>query len=454
MELDMTKGKPMQLLLKFMLPLILGNVFQQFYNMVDTIIVGRFVGVEALAAVGATGTIMFLIFGFTMGLSTGFTVLTAQRFGAGDREGLKKTVGNATTLTLIITVAMTILSVLFMDEILTAMNTPENIYAMSKQYIVIVCVGMIFSSLGNLTGSLLRAVGNSKIPLYSMIAGTILNIVLDLLFVVVIPMGVAGVAIATVIAQATGGFICLFYIIKKVPLMHIAKEDLRLEMDCAGRQIRIGLPMALQFSITAVGTILVQAVLNLFGSTAIAAYTAACKVEQLVTQPYNAMGMTMATYSAQNMGVYDLERIRKGNRIANGLSAVYSVVVFGVVVVLLQPLINLFVGDASAEVMSYAKTYIYLCGTCFIPLGMIFIFRNILQGCGFAVMPMLGGVVELVCRIVAAAFAVKLNSFAGVCMANASSWLVTGIFLAIAYLFTMRKLRLAERKEPLVQKTA
>jgi Na+-driven multidrug efflux pump len=309
---------------------------------------------------------------------------------------------------------------------------------------------MIFSSLGNLTGSLLRAVGNSKIPLYSMIAGTVLNIVLDFLFVVVIPMGVAGVAIATVIAQATGGFICLFYIIKKVPLMHIAKEDLRLEMDCAGRQIRIGLPMALQFSITAVGTILVQAVLNLFGSTAIAAYTAACKVEQLVTQPYNAMGMTMATYSAQNMGVYDLERIRKGNRIANGLSAVYSVVVFGVVVVLLQPLINLFVGDASAEVMSYAETYIYLCGTCFIPLGMIFIFRNILQGCGFAVMPMLGGVVELVCRIVAAAFAVKLNSFAGVCMANASSWLVTGIFLAIAYLFTMRKLRLAERKEPLV----
>ncbi len=454
MELDMTKGKPLHLLLKFMIPLILGNVFQQFYNMIDTIVVGRFVGVEALAAVGATGTIMFLIFGFTMGLSTGFTVLTAQRFGAGDEAGLKRTVGNAATLTLIITVIMTILSVFFMDFILTAMNTPEDIYAMSKRYIVIVCLGMIFSSLGNLTGSLLRAVGNSKIPLYSMIVSTIVNIVLDLVFVVAIPLGVAGVAIATVIAQAVGGVICLVYIIKKVPLMHIGKEDIKLDMDCAGRQIRIGLPMALQFSITAVGTILVQAVLNLFGSTAIAAYTAACKVEQLVTQPYNALGMTMATYSAQNMGVYDVERIRKGSRIANALSAVYSVIVFGVVVVLLPYLIRLFVGDATAEVMSYAKTYIYLCGTCFIPLGMIFIFRNIMQGCGYAVMPMLGGVVELVCRIVAAAFAVKLHSFVGVCMANAGTWLVTGIFLAIAYWFTMRKLRLAGSKKTLIQETA
>lgn len=449
MELDMTKGKPASLLLKFMIPLILGNVFQQLYNMVDTIIVGRFVGVQALAAVGATGTIMFLIFGFTQGLTTGFTVLTAQRFGAGDEKGLKRTVGNAATLSLIITIIMTVVSVTCIDWILTVMNTPEDIYDMAKEYIVIVCLGMIFSTLSNLTSSLLRAVGNSKIPLYTLIIATFINIVLDLVLVVVIPMGVAGVAIATVIAQAIGGMLCLLYIVKKVPLMHISKEDIKLDFDCASRQMRIGVPMALQFSITAVGTILVQAVLNLFGSTAIAAYTAACKVEQLVTQPYNAMGMTMATYSAQNMGIRDVERIRKGTRIANGLSAVYSVIVYGIVILLLPYLIQLFVGEGTAEVLDYAKTYIYLCGAFFIPLGMIFIFRNVLQGCGYALMPMLGGVVELACRIVAAAFAVKLHSFAGVCIANASAWLITGIFLAIAYLVLMRKLRLIVSKKVL-----
>ncbi len=449
MELDMTKGRPAGLLLKFMIPLILGNVFQQFYNMVDTIIVGRFVGVEALAAVGATGTIMFLIFGFTQGLTTGFTVLTAQRFGAGDEAGLKRTVGNAATLALIITIIMTVISVASMDFILTIMNTPEDIYDMAKEYIIIVCLGMGFSVLYNLTSSLLRAVGNSKTPLYTLIVAAFINVVLDVVLVVVIPMGVAGAAIATVIAQGVGGILCLFYIVKKVPLMHITKEDIRLDHDCALRQMGIGVPMALQFSITAVGTILVQAVLNLFGSTAIAAYTAACKVEQLVTQPYSALGMTMATYSAQNMGVYQVERIRKGTRIANGLSAVYSVIVFGVVIVLLPYLIRLFVGDASAQVLEYAKTYIYICGTCFIPLGMIFIFRNVLQGCGYALMPMLGGVVELACRIVAAIFAVKLHSFAGVCIANASAWLITGIFLAVAYLAVIGKLRFVARKQAL-----
>lgn len=449
MELDMTKGKPAGLLLKFMIPLVIGNIFQQLYNMVDTIIVGRFVGVKALAAVGATGTIMFLILGFMQGLTTGFTVLTAQRFGAGDEKGLKKSVGNAWVLSGAVTVIMTIASIAGMDWLLTIMNTPEDIYAMSKQYIMIICIGMVFCVLYNLLSSFLRAVGNSKIPLYSLMAAAFCNIVLDLLLVVVIPMGVAGAAIATVIAQGVGSVICFLYIIKKVPLMRINKEDLLLEYQCASNQLGIGIPMALQFSITAVGAILVQTALNLFGSIAVAAYTAACKVEQLVTQPFGAIGMTMATYSAQNRGVNNIDRIRQGTRIANYMSAVYAVIVYGVVILLLPFLIRLFVGEQSAEVLKYAKTYIYICGTCFIPLGMIFIFRNVLQGCGFALMPMLGGVVELVCRTAAAYGAVKLMSFAGVCMANASAWLVTGIFLAIAYLAVMKKAFPVGTQQPL-----
>lgn len=440
MELDMTKGKPGRLLLKFMIPLVIGNIFQQLYNMVDTIIVGRFVGVQALAAVGATGTIMFLIIGFMQGLTTGFTVLTAQRFGAKDEKGLKQSVGNACVLSAVITIIMTVVSVAGMDWLLHVMNTPEDIYGMARDYIIIICEGMAFNILYNLLSSFLRAVGNSKVPLYSLVASAFTNIVLDLFLVVVIPMGVAGAAIATVIAQGVGGAICLFYIIKKVPLMHVKKEHLVLDYHCASNQLGIGVPMALQFSITAVGTILVQAALNMFGSTAVAAYTAACKVEQLVTQPYSAMGMTMATYGAQNRGINDVERIRKGTRIANGMSAVYSVLVYGVIVLLLPYLIRLFVGGETTEVLSYAKSYIYICGACFIPLGMIFIFRNVLQGCGYSLMPMLGGVVELLCRSVFAYVAVKQSSYNGVCMANGVTWLVTGIFLAAAYLIIIRRM--------------
>lgn len=443
MELDMTVGKPARLLLKFMIPLVIGNVFQQLYNMVDTIIVGRFVGVQALAAVGATGTIMFLIIGFMQGLTSGFTVLTAQRFGARDERGLKQSVGNACVLSVIITAIMTTVSVAGMDWLLQIMNTPEDIFEMARTYIIIICKGMAFNILYNLLSSFLRAVGNSRIPLYSLVVSAITNIVLDLVFVLVIPMGVAGAAIATVIAQGVGGVICLIYIVRKVPLMHVKREHLSLDYHCATNQLKIGIPMALQFSITAVGAILLQAALNTFGSVAVAAYTAACKVEQLVTQPYSAMGMTMATYGAQNWGINDVDRIRKGTRIANGMSAVYSIVVYGVIVLLLPYLIRLFVGEESAEVLRYARMYIYICGACFIPLGMIFIFRNVLQGCGHSLMPMLGGVVELICRSVFAYAAVKLSSYSGVCMANGITWLVTGIFLAIAYLVIIRRMSTA-----------
>lgn len=443
MELDMTVGKPARLLLKFMIPLVIGNVFQQLYNMVDTIIVGRFVGVQALAAVGATGTIMFLIIGFMQGLTSGFTVLTAQRFGARDERGLKQSVGNACVLSVIITTIMTTVSVAGMDWLLQIMNTPEDIFEMARTYIIIICKGMAFNILYNLLSSFLRAVGNSRIPLYSLVVSAITNIVLDLVFVLVIPMGVAGAAIATVIAQGVGGVICLIYIVRKVPFMHVKREHLSLDYHCATNQLKIGIPMALQFSITAVGAILLQAALNTFGSVAVAAYTAACKVEQLVTQPYSAMGMTMATYGAQNWGINDVDRIRKGTRIANGMSAVYSIVVYGVIVLLLPYLIRLFVGEESAEVLRYARMYIYICGACFIPLGMIFIFRNVLQGCGHSLMPMLGGVVELICRSVFAYAAVKLSSYSGVCMANGITWLVTGIFLAIAYLVIIRRMSTA-----------
>lgn len=441
MELDMTKGSPTRLITKFMIPIIIGNVFQQFYSMVDTIIVGRYVGVQALAAVGATGTISFLILGFMQGLTTGFTVLTAQRFGAKDMDGLRKSVANAGILSVIITIFMTVISMLCMDSLLTWMNTPEDIYEMSRTYIVIICLGMGCTVLYNLLASVLRAVGNSKTPLLFLGISAGLNIVLDLFLILVIPMGVAGAAYATVISQGISGVLCYVYIKKKVSLLNLKREDWKLDEQCIRHQVFVGIPMALQFSITAIGTIMVQSALNLLGSTVVAAYTAACKVEQLVTQPFGAMGMTMATYAAQNRGINDTDRIRKGTKIANIMSAVYAVVIFGVVYLILPYVIRLFVSENITEVLEYARIYIFVCGFFFIPLGMIFIFRNVLQGCGFALIPMLGGVVELVSRCAAAFVAARNMSYVGVCLANASAWCMAGIFLWIGYLFIMKRIR-------------
>lgn len=445
MELDMTKGKPASLILKFIIPVIIGNIFQQFYSMVDTIIVGRFVGVDALAAVGATGSISFLILGFTQGLTTGFTVLTAQRFGAGDREGMRKSIGSAVILSVIVTVVMTTVSLLGMDGLLNVMNTPEDIFAMSKQYIMIICAGICFNVMYNLQASILRAIGNSVTPLVLLVISSVTNIVLDYVLIVYGHLGVAGAAYATVISQALAGVLCLIYIKKGVPTLHVEGRHYRLEAQCVRNQLGVGIPMALQFSITAVGTILVQSALNLLGSMVVASYSVSCKVEQLVTQPFGAMGVTMATYCAQNRGINDLKRIREGVKAANIMSAIYAVVVYGLVFLILPYAIRLFVTENIEVVLGYAKTYLTICGMFFIPLGMIFIFRNTLQGCGFGFIPMMGGVVELVSRGVAAFVAAKLMSYEGVCAANASAWLMTGIFLWIAYHVLMKKM-IADKK--------
>lgn len=440
MELDMTKGNPLKLITKFIIPLIIGNIFQQLYSMVDTIIVGRFVGVDALAAVGATGSICFLILGFTQGLTTGFTVLTAQRFGANDLDGMRKSIANAAILSVIVTAVMTTLSITCMDLLLKWMNTPEDIFAMAKEYVVIICAGICCSVLYNLLASILRAIGNSVVPLVLLVISSVINIVLDYVLIVYVHMGVGGAAVATVISQGVSGVLCLFYIMKKVPLLHVAKQHWVPDGQCIRNQMVIGVPMALQFSITAVGTILVQSALNLLGSTVVASYSVSCKVEQLVTQPFLAMGATMATYSAQNRGVNDLGRIRSGVRIANIMSAIYAVVIYFVVCSILPFAIKLFVTENIDTVYSYAKVYIELCGLFFIPLGMIFIYRNTMQGCGYAFWPMMGGVVELVVRCVAAFVAARMLSYTGVCIANAGAWLGAGIFLWICYQFVMRRM--------------
>lgn len=324
MEQDMTQGKPLAIILKFTLPLLVGNIFQQFYNMADTIIVGRFVGANALAAVGSTGTVMFLIIGFAQGITAGFTILTSQRYGAKDEKAVRASVANGILLSVLVTILITVVGLSTMKPLLLLMNTPEDIFADAYTYSMLICSGVVACIFYNLFSSLLRAIGNSKVPLFFLVFSACLNVVLDLLLILCFHMGVAGAAIATNISQGVSAVLCLIYIYKNVPVLCPERTQWRLSASDTAYQMRMGIPMALQFSITASGAMVMQAAINLFGSVAVAAFTAASKVQNLVTQGMMSMGQTMASYGGQNYGKGDYHRLEKGVRSALLISVIYS----------------------------------------------------------------------------------------------------------------------------------
>lgn len=440
MERDMTKGSPLLVILRFTLPLIIGNIFQQFYNMADTIIVGRYVGADALAAVGSTGTIMFLVLGFAQGITSGFTVLTSQRFGAKDTNGVKRSVANGILLSLLFTIALTFLSMITMRPLLHLMNTPENIFADAYTYIIIICGGLVTTVFYNLFSSYLRAVGNSQIPLVFLVFSAILNIILDLLFIIRFRMGVAGAGYATIFSQGISAVLCLFYIYRFMPALRPERSHWRLHAADSRHQLSMGIPMALQFAITGSGTMIMQAAINLFGSTAVASFTAACKLQNLVTQGMTAMGQTMASYSGQNFGKGDIPRIKKGVHAALLTTAVYSVLSAVLIFLLLKPCLGLFfTGDVDlSAMMPWAKTYAYMCALFFVPLSTIFIFRNTMQGCGYSFLPMMGGVSELLARLLVAVIAMKVVSYPLACFCDPAAWTTAAVFTGVSYLFVMK----------------
>ena len=437
----MTAGSPAKIIWNFTLPIVIGNIFQQFYTMVDTVIVGKFVGTKALAAVGATGTICFLILGFLMGLTAGFTVITSQRFGAGDMEGMRKTVGSAAVLSVVISLLMTVVSMVGMKPLLKFMNTPDDIFHDTYLYIMIICAGIFAQVLYNLLASILRALGNSKTPLYFLLFSAVLNIVLDLVLIIVFHLGAPGAAYATVIAQGVSGLLCLIYIIKKVPILKLEKSDFRPDAHLIRTQLVIGFPMALQYSITAIGTMMVQAALNGLGSLHVSAFTAANKIEQVVTQMYVALGATMATYSAQNMGAGKVKRIHQGFMSATVISFVYAAVTGVLVYVWGYKLTGLFVSENLDALMPLVDLYLRCVAVFFIPLAVVNVYRNGIQGMGFGFTAMLGGVAELVGRGVVAIVAAHYDSYLGICMASPMAWILAGILFIVMYCLIMKEVR-------------
>lgn len=438
MEKDMTKGSPAKMILGFTLPIFIGNVFQQLYSMADTIIVGKYVGTPALAAVGSTGTITFLILGFLMGMTVGFTVLTAQRFGAGDMDGMRKTVGSAALLSLVVSLVMTAVSMLGMRPLMKLMNTPDDIFADAYTYIMIICAGIFAQVLYNLLSCILRALGNSKTPLYFLILAAFLNIVLDLVLIINFEMGVAGAALATVISQGVSGLLCLIYIIRKVPLLKLKKDDWLPDGHLARIQMEIGFPMALQYSITAIGTMMMQSSLNLLGSLSVAAFTAASKIEQVVTQAYVALGTTISTYCAQNVGAGDLRRVRQGFRASTLIGFAYSILASAFVMTSGKYLTYLFVSEHVLDIIGEVDLYLNCIGYFFLPLTIVNIYRNGIQGMGFGLLPMTAGVAELVGRGVVAVIAARQHSYLGVCLASPAAWVLAGSLLIGMYFYILK----------------
>lgn len=439
MERDMTKGSPAKLILAFSIPLLMGNVFQQFYSMTDAIIVGRNVGVDALAAVGSTGSLSFLVVGFVIGLTGGFSVLVAQRYGARDEDGLRHSVAMAILLCAIFAVVITIIACMSTGWMLTTMKTPKDIYHDAYAYIFIIFLFTWVSVIYNMLAGILRALGDSRTPLYFLIIASILNIVLDLWFIISFNMGVKGAAYATVISQGISGFLCYIYMKKKYPILRFQKKDWVIKKDTITRLLKIGLPMSFQFSVTAIGVMILQSAINRFGSTVVAAYTAASKVEQIVIQPLASLGITMATYTGQNLGAGRNDRIIDGVKKCLIISLVFSVLGGLIIFLFGEQIVLLFLSEPDADVLQAARQYFRTIMTMFFPLGMLFVFRNTLQGLGDGLWPFLGGVTELIVRSIVAIVFSSFYGYAAICYASPLSWITASILLAVAYVLHLKK---------------
>ena len=447
MEKDMTTGSPGKMIFNFTMPIFIGNIFQQFYNMADTVIVGKFVGNAALAAVGACGTLTFLIIGFLQGVTAGFTVVTAQHFGAGNMKAMRKSVATGAVLTTIVSVILTFLSMISMEKVLHLMNTPSDMYKEAYGYIMVICGGIAAQALYNYLASVLRALGDSKRPLYFLVIAALLNIILDLVFIIVFGMGAAGAAYATVIAQGISGVLCLIYIGKKVQALHLHKEDWEMDGSLIGWQLKIGLPMAFQYSITAIGTIVVQSCLNILGSTAAAGFAAASKIEQVFTQAYVALGTTMATYCAQNMGAGKYTRIRKGFKSATLIGFGYAIVTGAIIFLGGKYMTVFFVSENVNQIMRYVDIYLRCVSVSFIPLAVVNLYRNGIQGMGYGLLPMTAGIAELIGRSGAALIASHFGSYMGICLASPAAWVLAGTLLLVMYFKIMngKKDRIEEK---------
>ncbi len=448
---DLTNGPIMSGIIKFCLPLMLGNLFQQFYNMADIIMVGQFVNETALSAVGSVGSLNFLVIGSVIGLCTGFTVPVAQRFGAKDEKGLKKYVANIIYLTIFLAIIITVVAVLATDKLLYLLNTPEEIYKDAHDYIIIIFAGIGATMLYNILASLVRALGDSKTPLYFLIFSSILNIGLDVVLMKVYDWGVKGAAVATVFSQFVSGVLCLIYVIKRFPILKVTKDSRKLNFNCIKNLIKNGMPLSLQFSITAIGSVMLQSCVNDLGVDKIAAVTIGGKTQLMIMLPSETIGATMTVFCGQNLGAGKIDRIKKGVKRGTFIASVYTAIAF-FVAQFLGPYISLLFlnGEQSGVVIDLAQQYINMGSYFYIILSILFLFRNSIQGLGYSSVAMFAGVFELVARAVMGFGFVNSMGYSAACVANPVAWIAAVVFLIPAYFVIINKIQKKYSKKDVV----
>lgn len=437
---DMTNGSPSKHILGFAVPMLFGMLFQQFYNLVDTIIVGKTLGVEALAGVGATGSINFMIIGFCMGVCNGFVIPVAQCFGAKKPADLRKYVFNGYICSIVFAIVLTLASVIFCRRILIIMNTPADIIDHAYNYIVVIFIGIPTVFLYNMVSGVIRSLGDSKTPVVFLVLSSIINVVLDFFLILVCKMGVAGAGWATVTSQLVSGLTCLIYMYKKYDILKGDKSEKVLDRRFITNLCMNGVPMGLQYSITAIGSTILQAAVNTLGSTYVAAMTAGSKMFNFTCCPFDALGSTMATYAGQNVGAAKIKRLGQGVRSAMIIGSVYSVLSLIALYFTTDYIALLFVNASETTIIALTRQFILASACFYIPLTGVNVVRFCIQGMGFSVFAISAGILEMIGRAFAAIILIPSIGFMGACLASPIAWIAADAFLFPAFIHCARKL--------------
>ena len=438
---EMTAGPALPLIFNFTMPLLLGNLLQQTYSLVDAAIVGKFLGINALAAVGASSSVIFLILGFCNGCSCGFGIPVAQKFGARDYVMMWRYVAVSLQLSLVMSVMIALITSIYCADILRIMRTPENIFEGAYAYLLVTFIGVPCTFLYNLLSSIIRALGDSKTPFWFLLFSTILNIILDLFCILVLKWGVLGAAIATVFSQGISALLCYVYMYRHFQILKGEAKEHKFQLHLARTLLNIGVPMGLQFSITAIGSIMLQSANNALGTACVAAFTSAMRIKMFFICPFESLGIAMATYCGQNYGAGKPKRIWQGIKASGVMMLIYALLTFVVLMVGARTLALLFVDTTELEILKNTELFLHVSAYFFPFLGLLCILRYTIQGAGYTNLAMLSGVSEMIARTLVSIYAVPVYGYIAVCFGDPTAWLAADLFLIPAFIYVYRKLK-------------
>ena len=444
---EMTSGASFPLILNFTLPLLLGNLLQQTYSLMDAAIVGKYLGINALASVGASTSVVFLILGFCTGCCSGFSIPVAQKFGARDYVTMRRFISVSLKISGVMSVALAIITSLLCAYILRTMQTPENIFDGAYTYLLITFIGIPSIFFYNLLSGIIRALGDSKTPFWFLLLSSVLNIILDLFCIIVLGWGVAGAAIATVFSQGVSSVLCYIYMNRKYEILKATPSERRFRSDIARQLLGIGVPMGLQFSITAIGSIMLQSANNALGTACVAAFTAAMRIKMFFMCALDSLGIAMATYSGQNYGAGKPIRIWQGIKSSYVMMLVYVAAINIIIWCFAEKFALLFIDPSETEVIKDTALFLHINLSFFPLLGSLIILRYTIQGAGYTKLAMFSGVSEMVARIMVSLVVVPLFGYLGVCYGDPTAWLFANLFLTPAFIYVYRRLKLIARPE-------